>query len=147
MGARLRASIVGSVILAGATVGAPAATAEVRPSVSLNPTPTHAVRQGFVVTGRLLHAGGPGKVVRIQLQVRGRWGVIARRGVAANGQYRIPLVGKATGRYRIRAQAIFGRRVLAYSPVRIVTVVPAATPPPSRAPSYSSSRSLSLSSR
>jgi hypothetical protein len=127
-------------MLAGATVGAPAATAAARPDVSLNPTPTHAVRQGFVVTGRLLHAGGRGKVVRIQLQVRGRWAVIAHRGTATNGQYRIPLVGKATGRYRIRAQAIFGRRILDYSPVRIVTIVPAPAPPPS-------SRSLGLSSR
>jgi hypothetical protein len=82
-------------------------------------------------------------VVRIQLQVGRHWAVIARRGAATNGQYRVPLVGKATGRYRIRAQAIFGPRVLAYSPVRIVTIVPAATPPPSR----SSSGSLSLSSR
>jgi hypothetical protein len=147
MRTRLSASILGSVLLAGATVGAtvgaPPASAQVRPVVTLNPTPTHAVRQGFVVTGRLLHAGGRGKVVRIQLQVRGRWAVIARRGAATNGQYRVPLVGKATGRYRIRAQAIFGSRVLAYSPVRIVTIVPAATPPPSRVPSGA----LSLTSR
>jgi hypothetical protein len=143
MFARRTALFTGSIVLAGVAAIAPPANAQVRPSVSLNPTPTHAVRQGFVVTGRLLHAGGRGKVVRIQLQVRGRWAVIAHRGAATNGQYRVPLVGKATGRYHIRAQAIFGTRILAYSPVRIVTIVPAATPPPS----FSPSGSLSLSAR
>lgn len=135
MGARRSASILASVIVASATVGMPTVQGAVRPDVSLNPLPAQVVRQPFVVSGRLTHAGAArGKVIRIQLQERGRWVVIARRNPAANGQYHIRLVAEATGRFRIRAQAIFGRRVLDYSPVRRLTVVrnptPSPTPPP-----------------
>ena len=123
MQARRSALILGSVVLAGTTLTVPSASAAARPYVTMNPLTVQVLRQGFPVTGRLVHAGGPGKVVRIQLQVRGRWGVIAHRSPAANGTYRIPLVARAAGRYRIRAQAVFRNRILDVSPVRIVRVV------------------------
>jgi hypothetical protein len=142
MGVRRSASVLGSVVLAGAAVGVPTAAAAVHADVSLNPLPSQVVHRPFPVTGRLTHAGAArGKVIRILLQERGRWVVIAHRGPAANGQYRISLVADATGRFRIRAQAVYRHRVLDTSPVRLLTVVrpptpptpiPTPTPPPSR---------------
>ena len=123
MQARRPALILGSVVLAGTTLTVPSASAAARPYVTMNPLTVQVLRQGFPVTGRLVHAGGRGKVVRVQLLVRGRWGVVATGRPAANGTYRIPLIARATGRYRIRAQAVFRTRVLDVSSVRIVRVV------------------------